>query len=36
VCREARLIVEIDSLHETIADKLSHITPTQPIKGEGF
>jgi hypothetical protein len=42
VCHEARLTVEIDGVHKTIADALSGITPLGPspikgpIKGEGY
>jgi hypothetical protein len=31
MCQERRLIVGIDGLHETIADKLSRITPAQTL-----
>jgi hypothetical protein len=40
LCAEARLIVEIDSLHETIADILSHVTPSMarvtPVLRQGM
>ncbi len=38
VCHEARLTVEIDGVHKTIADALSGITPTRtlPLQGGGF
>jgi very-short-patch-repair endonuclease len=31
LCHEARLIMEIDGVHETIADELGRITPTQTL-----